>query len=196
MSRSDGFVYATGAAARHSSEIDVLVDYTSAPSVKDNVWTAVRAGVHVVVGSSGLTSSDYEELDRLARDHGVGVVAAGNFSIMAAVLRRAAAMAAQHLDQWEIIDYASASKPDVPSGTARDANHPDKPRTLPTAVGRHLGGHHHGLLGDSAAAAADDGQPQAIPSTEPDGVGSGRRSIRNELNSPISPARTGTSSAT
>jgi 4-hydroxy-tetrahydrodipicolinate reductase len=119
-SRSDGFVYATVSEALQSSEADVLVDYTSASTVKDNVWTAVRAGVHVVIGSSGLTSSDYEELDRLARDHGVGVVAAGNFSIMATVLRRAAAMAAQHLDHWEIIDYASASKPDVPSGTSRE----------------------------------------------------------------------------
>jgi 4-hydroxy-tetrahydrodipicolinate reductase len=29
-------------------------------------------------------------------------------------------MAAEHLDRWEIIDYASADKPDVPSGTARE----------------------------------------------------------------------------
>jgi 4-hydroxy-tetrahydrodipicolinate reductase len=119
-SRGDGFVYATVSEALHSSEVDVLVDFTSASTVKDNVWTAVRAGVHAVVGSSGLTSSDYEELDRLARDHGVGVVAAGNFSIMAAVLLRAAAIAAQHVDQWEIIDYSGASKPDVPSGTSRE----------------------------------------------------------------------------
>jgi 4-hydroxy-tetrahydrodipicolinate reductase len=48
------------------------------------------------------------------------VIAAGNFSVMAALLRRAAAMAAQHLGQWEIIDYASDTKPDVPSGTARE----------------------------------------------------------------------------
>ena len=82
------------------------------------MWTAVEAGVHVVVGSSGLTADDYQELDRLARDRGVGVIAAGNFSVMAAVLRRAAAMAARHLGQWEIIDYASDDKPDVPSGTA------------------------------------------------------------------------------
>jgi 4-hydroxy-tetrahydrodipicolinate reductase len=39
---------------------------------------------------------------------------------MAAVLRRAAAMAAQHLARWEIIDYSSDAKSDVPSGTARD----------------------------------------------------------------------------
>jgi dihydrodipicolinate reductase len=88
--------------------------------VKNNVWTAVGAGVHAVVGSSGLTSQDYQELDRLARDRGVGVIAAGNFSVMAAVLRRAASMAARHLDRWEIIDYASDDKPDVPSGTSRE----------------------------------------------------------------------------
>ena len=59
-------------------------------------------------------------MGRLARDRGVGVIAAGNFSVMAAVLRRAASMAAEHLDHWEIIDYASDTKPDVPSGTSRE----------------------------------------------------------------------------
>ena len=119
-SAGPGLVYATVAEALASAHVDVLVDYTSAAAVRTNVWTAVEAGVHVVVGSSGLTAGDYQELDRLARDRGAGVIAAGNFSVMAAVLRRAAAMAARHLDQWEIIDYASDDKPDVPSGTAAE----------------------------------------------------------------------------
>jgi 4-hydroxy-tetrahydrodipicolinate reductase len=119
-SASHGSVYATVAEALASAAVDVLVDYTSAAAVKGNVWTAAGAGVHVVIGSSGLTSDDYEELDRLARDRGVGVIAAGNFSVMAAVLRRAASMAAEHVDRWEIIDYASDDKPDVPSGTSRE----------------------------------------------------------------------------
>jgi 4-hydroxy-tetrahydrodipicolinate reductase len=119
-SASQGPVYGTVAEAVESEQVDVLIDYTSATAVKNNVWTAVGAGVHAVIGSSGLTSQDYEELDRLARDRGVGVIAAGNFSVMAAVLRRAASMAAQHLDRWEIIDYASDDKPDVPSGTSRE----------------------------------------------------------------------------
>jgi 4-hydroxy-tetrahydrodipicolinate reductase len=119
-SRSEGSIYASVSEALQSAEVDVLVDYTSAAAVKENVLTAVRAGVHVVVGSSGLTSDDYAELDRLARDRGVGVVAAGNFSIMAAVMKRAAALAAQYLQHWEILDYASAEKPDVPSGTSRE----------------------------------------------------------------------------
>ncbi|MEV6037892.1 4-hydroxy-tetrahydrodipicolinate reductase [Nonomuraea sp. NPDC052116] len=119
-SKSAGRVYGSVAEALAAAPVDVLVDYTSAAAVKDNVWTAVRAGVNVVVGSSGLTADDYAELDRLAREHSVGVIAAGNFSVMATVLRRAAAMAAEHLDHWEIIDYAGVTKPDVPSGTARE----------------------------------------------------------------------------
>ena len=119
-SRSNGSIYASVAEALRSAEVDVLVDYTSASAVKENVFTAVRAGVHVVVGSSGLTANDYAELDRLARDRGVGVVAAGNFSIMAAILMRAATLAAEYLQHWEILDYASSEKPDVPSGTSRE----------------------------------------------------------------------------
>jgi 4-hydroxy-tetrahydrodipicolinate reductase len=115
-----GTVYATVADALDSAKVDVLVEYTSATAVRDNVWTAVDAGVHVVIGSSGLTESDYEELDRLARDRRVGVIAAGNFSVMAAIMRRAAKTAARYLDHWEIIDYASDVKPDVPSGTSRE----------------------------------------------------------------------------
>ena len=85
-SRSDGLIFASVDEALDAAEVDVLVDYTSASAVKENVWSAVRAGVHAVVGSSGLTAEDYEELDHLARDHEVGVVAAGNFSVMAAIL--------------------------------------------------------------------------------------------------------------
>src|SRR5262249_9225287 len=51
---------------------------------------------------------------------GVGVIAAGNFSLTAALLLRAASEAARHLESWEIVDFASAGKPDAPSGTARE----------------------------------------------------------------------------
>jgi 4-hydroxy-tetrahydrodipicolinate reductase len=100
--------------------VDVLVDYTSATAVKLNVLAAVEAGVGVVVGSSGLTAEDFAEIDALARERSVGVVASGNFSVTAAMCQAAALLAARHLRQWEVIDYASAEKPDVPSGTARE----------------------------------------------------------------------------
>jgi 4-hydroxy-tetrahydrodipicolinate reductase len=100
--------------------IDVMVDYTSATAVKANVLAAIDAGVNVVVGSSGLTADDFAAIDAAARERSVGAVAAGNFSLTAAMCQAAALLAARHLPQWEVIDYASATKPDVPSGTARE----------------------------------------------------------------------------
>ena len=100
--------------------VDVLVDYTSASAVKSNTMAAIDAGVCVVIGSSGLTAADFEEIDAAARWHSVGVVASGNFSVTAAMCQAGALIAARHLSHWEVIDYASAQKPDVPSGTARE----------------------------------------------------------------------------
>ncbi len=136
-SSATGQVHGSVAEALRGAEVDVLVDYTSANAVRDHVFTAVEAGVHVVVGSSGLAADDYEQLDQLAQERGVGVVAAGNFSVMAALLRRAAATAATRLNQWEIIDYAKAEKNDVPSGTSRELAetlgqvHPPDPAVAP-----------------------------------------------------------------
>jgi 4-hydroxy-tetrahydrodipicolinate reductase len=109
-----------GAVPEALDRVDVLVDYTSATAVKANTLAAIDAGVAVVVGSSGLTAEDFREIDARARERSVGVVAAGNFSLTAAMCQAAALLAARHLPQWEVIDYASATKPDVPSGTARE----------------------------------------------------------------------------
>src|SRR4051794_41801927 len=100
--------------------VDVLVDYTSATAVKGHALAAIDAGVAVVIGTSGLTAADFGEIDAAARERSVGVVASGNFSLTAAMCQAAALLAARHLPQWEVVDYASATKPDVPSGTARE----------------------------------------------------------------------------
>jgi 4-hydroxy-tetrahydrodipicolinate reductase len=99
---------------------DVVIDYTHPGAVKANALAAIGAGVRVVIGTSGLGAEDYAELDAAARKKGVGVIAAGNFSLTATLLQRFALMAAEHVPQWEVIDYASFTKPDVPSGTARE----------------------------------------------------------------------------
>ncbi len=112
--------YGTVAEALAAQPADVVVDYTSAEAVRANVHAALDAGVAVVIGSSGLTGADYDEIDARAREVGAGVIAAGNFSLLAALLVRSATEVARHVDAWEIIDYASAQKPDVPSGTSRE----------------------------------------------------------------------------
>lgn len=100
--------------------VQVLVDYTSHQAVRANALVAVERGVAVVIGSSGLGADDFTAIDAAARNAGVGVVAAGNFSLTAAMAQAAALLVARHLPNREIIDYASAGKPDAPSGTARE----------------------------------------------------------------------------
>jgi 4-hydroxy-tetrahydrodipicolinate reductase len=120
LSRSDPGSYSSVDEALDAVEVDVLVDYTHAAVVKGHVLAALERGVAVVVGSSGLTGADYDDLDARAREKDVGVVAAGNFSLTAALLLRFAGETARHLAAWEVIDYASFGKPDAPSGTARE----------------------------------------------------------------------------
>lgn len=106
--------------ALERAEANVVVDYTDAAAVKENVLAALARNTAAVVGSSGLTADDYAEIDERARAAGVGVIAAGNFSLLAALLARSAAEIARHVRSWEILDYASAGKSDVPSGTSRE----------------------------------------------------------------------------
>jgi 4-hydroxy-tetrahydrodipicolinate reductase len=113
-------IHGSVAEALMEAGADVVVDYTDAAAVKDNVLAAIAGGASVVVGSSGLTAADFEEIEARAKESGLGVIAAGNFSVLAALLLRSAAEIARHVPAWEIIDYASAAKPDVPSGTSRE----------------------------------------------------------------------------
>jgi 4-hydroxy-tetrahydrodipicolinate reductase len=123
--------------------VDVLVDYTTPGAVKANALAAIERGVHVVIGTSGLSAADFEELDVAARAAGVGVVAAGNFSVTAAMAQAAALLVAPFLPHREIIDYASFGKPDAPSGTSRElaerlSTIPADPQAVPVAqtIGR------------------------------------------------------------
>ena len=100
--------------------LDVLVDVTSHEAALANTLVAIDHGVAVVIGASGLTAQDFATIDAAAQAEGVGVVAAGNFSLTAAMAQAAALLVAPYLPQREVIDYASATKPDAPSGTARE----------------------------------------------------------------------------
>jgi 4-hydroxy-tetrahydrodipicolinate reductase len=99
---------------------DVLIDYTKPDAVKHHALTAIAHGRHVVIGASGLTQHDYDTIDVAAKEKQRGVLAAGNFSITATLLRRFALEAARYVPDVEVIDYASAAKPDTPSGTGRE----------------------------------------------------------------------------
>ena len=120
VARTDPAHFSSVTEALDAVDADVLVDFTHASAVGPNVRAALERGVGVVVGSSGLDAEDYDAIDALARERGVGVLAAGNFSLSAALVLRFATEAARHFETWEVIDYASAGKQDAPSGTAQE----------------------------------------------------------------------------
>ncbi len=99
---------------------DVFVEYTKPDVAKFNVISALKSGVHVVIGTSGLSSEDYDEIHGVAQEVNRGVLAVGNFALTVVLLQKFAEMAAKYIDHWEIIDYAHAGKKDAPSGTARE----------------------------------------------------------------------------
>ena len=117
---------ATGVSISHTIQdalpegTEVLIDYTHPAAVKAHVFEALERNISVVIGTSGLSSEDYEDIEGMALESGAGVIAAGNFSITAALMKHFAGIAAEHVPHWEIIDYSSAGKPDAPSGTARE----------------------------------------------------------------------------
>lgn len=102
---------------------DVLVEFTKPGAAKQNTFDALDAGARVVVGTSGLTESDYAEIEEAANARGLSVLAVGNFALTVVLLQKFAEMAAKHIPHWEIIDYAHSEKIDSPSGTARELAH-------------------------------------------------------------------------
>ena len=99
---------------------DVFVEYTKPDVAKFHVLSALKRGAHVVVGTSGLSSEDYDEIDGVAKKVNRGVLAVGNFALTVVLLQKFAEMAAKYIPHWEIIDYAHPDKKDAPSGTARE----------------------------------------------------------------------------
>jgi 4-hydroxy-tetrahydrodipicolinate reductase len=117
--RLDAPIFASAAEAL-AQPCDVFVEYTQPDSAKANILAALAQGAHVVVGTSGLSDADYAQIDAAARERQRGVLACGNFALTAVLLIKFAEMAAKIIPQWELIDYASAGKPDAPSGTVRE----------------------------------------------------------------------------
>ncbi len=97
----------------------VLIDYTHPAAVHGNIDAAFARGIHVVIGTTGFFDHDFERIDAAARSAGVGAIT-GNFSLTAALMLHFSKIAARYVPHWEVIEYAGARKPDVPSGTARE----------------------------------------------------------------------------
>ena len=96
----------------------VLVDFSMADATRSLAPVAALQGVHMVIGTTGLSSEDLEAIETLCQEHGVGAVVAPNFALGAVLLIHLAKVAAQHFDWAEIIELHHEGKLDAPSGTA------------------------------------------------------------------------------
>ncbi len=101
-----------------ASTPDIAVDLTHPSVVYENTLAYINAGVHAVIGTTGLTADQLAELDRLARQNDVGILVAPNFAIGAILMMQFAVQAAHYLPRVEIIEYHHDQKADSPSGTA------------------------------------------------------------------------------
>lgn len=97
---------------------DILVDLTQPEAAKRHVRLAIEYGVRPVVGTTGWSSEDISELDKLAEERKVGAVIAPNFAIGAVLMMQFAKEAAKYLPHVEIIEMHHDQKLDAPSGTA------------------------------------------------------------------------------
>ncbi|EAZ91825.1 4-hydroxy-tetrahydrodipicolinate reductase [Crocosphaera chwakensis] len=96
----------------------VMVDFTHPDGVYDNVRSAIAYGVRPVVGTTGLSDKQLQELAEFADKASTGCLIIPNFSIGMVLLQQAAIQASQYFDHVEIIELHHNQKADAPSGTA------------------------------------------------------------------------------
>jgi 4-hydroxy-tetrahydrodipicolinate reductase len=94
------------------------LEFSVPGAVFDNTKLLLDAGVPTVVGATGLTDPQVEELSGAAEASGAGLVIVPNFALGAVLLMRFAAEAARHYGHAEIIELHEAGKLDAPSGTS------------------------------------------------------------------------------
>ena len=95
----------------------VLVDFTHPDSVFDNTRSAIAYGISPIIGTTGLSSSQINDLSIFAQKAEVGCAIIPNFSVGMVLLQQAASVAAKFYDNIELIEMHHNQKADSPSGT-------------------------------------------------------------------------------
>ena len=97
---------------------DVMVDFTMPEIVFVNAEMALKAGVRVVIGTTGMSKDDISELSKLSKQNSCGAIVAPNFATGAILMMRFAKEASKYFANAEIIEYHHDKKLDAPSGTS------------------------------------------------------------------------------
>ncbi len=97
---------------------EVVVDFTQPDTALGNALSCVRAGVHVVIGTTGFDPAPLTQARPADGKPNANVLIAPNFAIGAILMMRFAQEAARHMAKAEIIELHHDQKLDAPSGTA------------------------------------------------------------------------------
>jgi 4-hydroxy-tetrahydrodipicolinate reductase len=97
---------------------EVAVEFTTPDTVKDNVVWCVKHDIHVVVGATGLSDDDIDEIGALVKDGSARVFVAPNFALGAVLMMAFSVRAARYYDTCEIVERHHERKLDSPSGTS------------------------------------------------------------------------------
>jgi len=95
----------------------VLVDFTHPDSVYENTRSSIAYGISPVVGTTGLTAPQINDLSVFAQKASIGCAIIPNFSVGMVLLQQAASVAARFYDNIELIEMHHNQKADAPSGT-------------------------------------------------------------------------------
>ncbi|MBD2185848.1 4-hydroxy-tetrahydrodipicolinate reductase [Planktothrix sp. FACHB-1355] len=106
------------AMAAQEKVLGVMVDFTHPKTVYDSVRSAIAYGVRPVVGTTGLSVEQIQDLAEFAEKASTGCLIIPNFSIGMVLLQQAAIQASKYFDHVEIIELHHNQKADAPSGTA------------------------------------------------------------------------------
>ena len=97
---------------------DVMIDFTVADAMRENVPKVLAHGVAVVSGTTGLSAEERAEMGKLAEANKTSMFHAANYAIGAVLMMKFAAEAAKYMPYAEVIELHHDQKLDAPSGTA------------------------------------------------------------------------------
>ncbi len=104
--------------AKKHTDFDVVIDFTQPKSIFENAKYCLNNGIKIVIGTTGLTDEQLDELRELSNAQNTGCLIAPNFSTGAVLMMMFAKQAAKYFDNAEIIELHHNQKKDAPSGTA------------------------------------------------------------------------------
>ncbi|MFW6279184.1 MAG: 4-hydroxy-tetrahydrodipicolinate reductase [Bacillota bacterium] len=97
---------------------EVIIDFTSPEIVVQNIKTGLSNGVHMIVGTTGITEVDMKKIKNWSQEYGKNALIVPNFALGAVLLMEFAARAGEYFNDVEIIELHHDQKLDAPSGTS------------------------------------------------------------------------------